>query len=282
MRTLTIGRYRVTGLRDRDFRLDGGAMFGIVPRVIWEKLEPPRSNDYTVPIATRPLLVEGAKCGPILIEPGIGGRWDARARKIYQIDESRNILNSLEQAGMEPGKIRCVVLTHFHLDHAGAAIRCDAAAPEFVNARHWIPKIELEVSLARDSARRASYRPDDAEILLNGGLLDTFDSETLKIDEGITIHQIGGHSDGVSIITIEGGGDTLCFWSDVVPTRNHVNPNYIMAYDLNVQKSFEVRRRWIQRAVDGNWIGALYHDPEIDFVYFKKDGGAWSHAPLSQ
>ena len=129
---ISIGPYRVRGLRDRDFRLDGGSMFGVVPRVLWEKLEPPDPKDHTVSLATRPILIEGAACGPILVEPGIGGRWEAKPKAIYRIADAPTVEGSLREAGLAAGDVRVVVLTHFHWDHAGAAVtkdRSGAAIP---------------------------------------------------------------------------------------------------------------------------------------------------------
>lgn len=275
MQTIELHHYRVSTVRDRDFRLDGGAMFGVVPRVLWEKLEPPDPVDHTVPLATRGLLIEGAAGGPILIEPGIGDRWSEKSRSIFKINDSRNINNSLRGLGLAPEDVRTVILTHFHLDHAGAAVTTDtfgACAPRFTRARHVVAKIELDACLCGEGARRASYRSDDASTLRTAGLLDTFDGAALEVAPGIVVHRVGGHSPGVCIVTINDGGRTVCFWSDVVPTRNHIHPFYIMAYDADAEESYRVRRPWIERAVSEKWVNCLYHDPSLDFVRFEREG----------
>src|SRR5262245_12631328 len=280
---IEVGPYRVTSLRDRDFRLDGGAMFGVVPRVLWSKLEPPDPVDNTVPIATRPLLIEGAPCGPIVVEPGLGGDFSAKGKAIYRVGEATTIAGSLAQRGLRPEDVRVVALTHLHWDHAGAAVvgEGDAAAPLFPGARHVVPRVEVDACLAGDSLRRASYRPEIARVLLERGLLDPFDGATHALAPGITMHRLGGHSDGVCVVTVESGGRTLCFWADVVPTRNHVNPYYVMAFDLDAASSYAVRRPWIERAEREGWTNALYHDPVAPFWRFRREGNRWSAEPAA-
>jgi glyoxylase-like metal-dependent hydrolase (beta-lactamase superfamily II) len=282
MSTHAIGRYRVTGLRDRDFRLDGGAMFGVVPRVIWQALEPPDPEDHTVPLATRPLLIEGAACGPIVLEPGIGGAWDVKRKRIHRIADAPTVEASLADAGLSADDVRVVLLTHFHWDHAGASVKEDSngrLTPVFPRARHVVPRVELDACLARDGLRRASYRAEIAETLAGAGLLDPFEGDALDVAPGVRLHRLGGHSDGVCVATIEDGGEVLAFWSDVVPTRHHVNPLYIMAYDQNAERSHAVRRPWIERAAAEGWINALYHDPLHGFVRFTRAIDRWGAVP---
>ena len=135
-----------------------------------------------------------------------------------------------------------------------------------------VPRVELEACLAEDALRRASYRAEDARLLLASGLLAPFDGERLELAPGIAAHRLGGHSDGVCVVTVESQGKILCFWSDVVPTRNHVNPLYIMAYDQDAVASHAARRPWIERAAAEGWINALYHDPLHGFVRFTREG----------
>ncbi len=275
------GPLRVTGLRDRDFRLDGGAMFGVVPRALWERVEPADPADHTIPLATRPLLVEGASVGPIVVEPGIGGRWDAKRRRLYRIEESPTIEESLARSGVAPEDVRVVVLTHFHWDHAGAATieREGRVVPRFPNARHVVPRVEADVCVSGETLRRASYREEDARCLDEAGLLACFDGAEEEVAPGVVVHRLGGHSDGVSVVTIRGGGRTVCFWSDVVPMRHHVHPLWIMAYDLDAGASYAVRRPWIERAAEEGWIGALYHDRTIGFARFLREGERWRAEP---
>jgi glyoxylase-like metal-dependent hydrolase (beta-lactamase superfamily II) len=282
---MAIGRYRVTGLRDRDFRLDGGAMFGVVPRVLWERLEPADPADHTIPLATRPLLIEGAPCGPIVVEPGFGSNYNEKAARNYRIGETYTIQRSLTECGVDPADVRLVALTHLHFDHCGAAITTGGngeRAPLFPRATHWVPQVEIDVCLRGDSLRAPSYDPAAARTLQEAGLLEGFSEAERSMAPGITIHRLGGHSDGVCIVTIADAGRVLCFWSDVVPTRHHVHPRTIMAYDLNAEASFAVRKPWIERACAEHWINALYHDPVCGFVQFTHESGKWGYLTIPE
>ena len=162
-----------------------------------------------------------------------------------------------------------VVASHCHFDHIGAQV---AAAPDgslvplFPNARHFAPAIEIEMARRPGHARQASYRAEDVEPILERGLLEPYEGTT-ELLPGLRAHVLGGHSDGVAVITFneDGPGDAAIFWSDVVPTTHHVQPPYIMAYDTDVVRSFEQRSEWLSRAAEAGWIGMFYHDPDHPF-----------------
>jgi len=274
VREVRVGRFRVRALRDGIFALDGGAMFGVVPRVLWEKLTPVNA-DHTIPLATTPYLVEDGEAR-IVIEPGIGRRWNEKERRMFHIEHPPGfgLPESLRAAGVEPETVTHCLMTHLHWDHIGAAVGPDGR-PVLSNAAHWTPAIERKVAAARDSLRRASYRVEDFEPLEEAGLLHTFEGSVEPVP-GIEMLELGGHSDGVSIVHIRDGGATACFWADVVPTANHVHLPFIMAYDLDARKSFAVRSEWIPRAAREGWINLLYHDPATPIGTFAFDGRRYS------
>jgi glyoxylase-like metal-dependent hydrolase (beta-lactamase superfamily II) len=145
-------------------------------------------------------------------------------------------------------------------------------APLFPNARHYLPKVEIANALNPDHVRRASYRVEDVEPLARAGLLVAYEGSA-EIAPGLRAHVLGGHSDGVAVITLdEERDDGAIFWSDVVPTAHHVQPPYIMAYDIDVARSFEVRAKWIARAAERGWTGLFYHDVDTAFGRIEKDG----------
>jgi glyoxylase-like metal-dependent hydrolase (beta-lactamase superfamily II) len=277
-RTVEIGRFRVTALRDARFALDGGAMFGVVPRVIWEKLTP-INEDHTVPLSTTPFLVQEGK-DTIVIEPGLGLRWPDKQRAMFHIDDSHGheLLTSLRAAGVEPEEVTHCLMTHCHWDHIGAACGADGA-PVFPNAQHWTPRSERDACMNPDHLRRASYRREDLAPIEAAGLLQTFSKE-VEVLPGIKMFEVGGHSDGVSLVVLEDSGQAGCFWADVVPTRNHVHLPFIMAYDMNAEKSFAVRSEWIARAAKGNWTNLLYHDTEEPIGRFEGEGRRFGWSPL--
>jgi glyoxylase-like metal-dependent hydrolase (beta-lactamase superfamily II) len=277
-RTVQVGDFRIVALSDANFALDGGAMFGVVPRGMWQRLTPV-NEDHTIPLATNPFLIEGHGVR-IVIEPGMGLRWGERQKSMFHIDhtEGHELCTSLRAAGVEPEQVTHCLMSHCHFDHIGAA--CDAdGEPVFAHAQHWTAQIEKEATLAPEHLRKASYRLEDLQPLMDANLLHTFQGQH-EIVPGVTMIELKGHSEGVSIIKIESQGQTAVFWSDVVPTRNHVHLPFIMAYDLNAGDSWEVRKEWIPRASEEGWIALLYHDPIAPIGKFGFDGKRYTFEAL--
>ncbi len=265
-RSIAAGDWRVTALTDGFMRLDGGAMWGVVPQTIWRELTPP-AEDNTIRLALRPFLAERGDVKAV-IEVGVGDRWEPKWRSIYHIERPLDLSDSLRACGLEPEDVTHVIASHCHFDHVGAqVIEVDGELrPRFPNARHFAPSIEIEMARNPDHVRRASYRADDVVPIENAGLLHGFEGSA-ELLPGLHVHAATGHSDGVSVVTVneDGEGDTAIFWADVVPTGHHVQPPYIMAYDIDVARSFASRSHWLARAADEGWIGLFYHDADHAF-----------------
>ncbi|KAA3609031.1 MAG: MBL fold metallo-hydrolase [Planctomycetota bacterium] len=278
VREIRVGRFRIRALRDARFALDGGAMFGVVPRTLWQRLTPV-NEDHTIPLATTPFLIEDDR-HRVVLEPGLGLRWEEKARRMFHIDhgDGHEIGASLAALGVEPETVTHCLMSHLHWDHAGGACGADGE-PLFPRAEYWAPASEIHAALHPDHLRRASYREEDVQPLLDHDLLGGFQGEAEPVP-GIRMIELGGHSDGVSLILVEDGGQTACFWADVVPTRNHVHLPFIMAYDMNAALSHQVREAWIPRAVEENWTCLLYHDPLFPMVKFVQDGKRYTFEPI--
>jgi glyoxylase-like metal-dependent hydrolase (beta-lactamase superfamily II) len=278
-RTVQAGEWKLTALSDGFMRLDGGSMWGVVPASMWRKLTPP-AEDNTILIALRPFLAERGAY-KVVIEPGLGDRWDPKWRAIYQIVRDETLAQSLQTLGLAPEAITHVVATHCHFDHIGAQVieQGGALVPQFPRAEHWAPTTEIAIAKKPGHARAASYRAEDVEPIEARGLLHAYDG-TREILPGLVAHVLGGHSDGVAVLTFnaDGPGETAIFWSDVVPTTHHIQPPYIMAYDIDVVRSFEQRSAWLERAADGNWIGMFFHDVERPFARIARDGRRYALA----
>jgi glyoxylase-like metal-dependent hydrolase (beta-lactamase superfamily II) len=268
-----VGGWRITPLVDGSMRLDGGAMWGVVPKPMWEKLTPPDA-DNSIAIAIRPFLAERGE-HKVLVECGLGDRWDEKWRRIYRIETKPSLVESLASLGVAPEAITHVVATHCHWDHFGAAVarNGDELVPRFPRARYFAPRIEIENARRPDHVRRASYRPEDVEPLLAAGVLEAYDGD-VELLPGLHAHVLGGHSDGVAVITLgdEATSDCAIFWSDVVPTTHHAQPAYIMAFDIDVARSFRVRSEWLARAAERGWLGLFYHDTDRAFAKLARDG----------
>jgi glyoxylase-like metal-dependent hydrolase (beta-lactamase superfamily II) len=272
-RAIQAGSWRVTALLDGYMRLDGGAMWGVVPRAVWEELTPPDAG-HTILLALRPFLSERGDA-KVLIEVGVGQRCEPKWRERYRLLPTTTLDQSLAACGLAPDDVTHVVASHCHWDHIGSAVveREGALAPHFRNARVFAPAVEVERALRPDPVRRASYRAEDVVPLEEAGLLETYDPGA-ELIPGIRAHDARGHSDGLCVLTIneEDPGDTAIFWADVVPTTHHIQPPYIMAYDLDQTRSYEARSHWLAKAAAGGWLGLFYHDAEHAFGRLRREG----------
>ena len=280
-RSIRAGEWTITALSDGHLRLDGGSMWGVVPANLWRKLTPP-AEDNTILLALRPFLAVRGDV-KVVIEVGVGDRWEPKWRAIYHILRDESLERTLRACGVAPEEITHVVASHCHWDHIGAQVveRDGVLRPLFPNARHFAPAIEIAMAKKPGHARSGSYRAEDVLAIEARGLLTGFEG-SFEIVPGMKAHVLGGHSDGVSVITVnEGGaGDTAIFWSDVVPTAHHIQPPYIMAYDIDVVRSFEQRSEWLERAATGRWIGMYYHDPDHAFGRIVRDGKRFAFEPV--
>lgn len=279
-REAVVDGWKITALSDGFLRLDGGAMWGVVPAAFWRSMTPP-AEDNTILLALNCFLAEKGE-HKVLIEGGVGDRWNEKLRGIYHIQSDPNIAFTLHEVGVAPEDITMVVLSHCHWDHCGALVveRDGKLVPRFANAKVYAPAIEIDSCQNPDPVRAASYRAEDLGALEQAGLLIPMDGTTTVLP-GIEVHILGGHSDGVSVILIGEGSERAIFWSDVVPTTHHVQPPYIMAYDLDVARSYEVRSEWIARAADNGWLGLFYHDPEVPFARIERAGKRYGIVPLN-
>jgi glyoxylase-like metal-dependent hydrolase (beta-lactamase superfamily II) len=279
-RTQRAGEWELTALSSGWLRLDGGSMWGVVPATMWRDWTPP-DEDNTIRLACRPFLARRGK-HVVVIEPGIGTRWEEKWRRIYKIESVDTLEETLARCGVTPEQVTHVVDSHCHWDHIGSQVVSNHGKlePLFPNARHFAPKIEIAMAKKPGHARAASYRAEDVLCIEQRGLLESY-AGTQELLPGLVAHELGGHSDGVSVITLGEGSERAIFWSDVVPTTHHVQPPYIMAYDLDVVRSFEVRSQWLEQAARGGWLGMFFHDEHVPFARIVKDGRRYRSDPVS-
>jgi glyoxylase-like metal-dependent hydrolase (beta-lactamase superfamily II) len=278
------GDWTITALSDGFLRLDGGAMWGVVPANLWRKLTPP-APDNTILLALRPFLAQKGERN-VLIEGGIGGRWAEKERRLYGIERPDTLASTLASLGLAPADVTDVVLSHAHFDHIGALVveAERGLAPLFPRARHFLPEAEIAAARQGGSVRRASYRVEEVETLVESGRVVPYCAplEGVELLPGVRAYDASGHSEGLALLTLnEGeGGEQALFWADVVPTTHHIQPPYIMAYDLDVVRSFENRSRWLARAAEERMLGMFYHDPEHAFGRLQREGKRYVCEPL--
>lgn len=280
-REVQVGRWRVTALLDGWIRLDGGAMWGVVPAPVWHPMTPPDDRNRIL-LALRPFLLRDGE-HTVILEPGVGDRWSEKELDRYSILRVDTLTSSLAAVGVEPAEVTHLVASHAHWDHIGSVVVDDGGAQRlrFPNARLALPAVEAAMVRAPDPIRRASYRPDDMALAERSGRLDTYEDGD-EILPGLRGHVLGGHSDGSSVLTLDGddGQPAAVFWGDVVPTTHHIQPPFIMAYDVNAGLSYEVRSRWLARSADEDLLGLFYHDPDVPFARLERDGRRYRAEPV--
>ncbi|HEU5317581.1 MAG TPA: MBL fold metallo-hydrolase [Chloroflexota bacterium] len=261
MRGVRIGEATVTLISDGAFRLDGGAMFGVVPRVVWEQRCPPDAQ-HRIRMGLNAMLVEVAGAR-VVIDPGLGSRHDARFAERFAVEQPPSVLESLRSLGVGPEQIDLVIDTHLHWDHAGAntALRDGEVVPAFPNARYVVQRRQWEDATRPHERNRASYRPDDFVPLERAGRLHLVDGDT-EVAPGVWVHEVGGHAPGMQLVRVESAAKVFLHLADLVPMRHHVDYPWIMGYDLYPVETLAQKKVWLPRAAEGGWTVGLVHDPE--------------------
>jgi glyoxylase-like metal-dependent hydrolase (beta-lactamase superfamily II) len=251
-------------------RLDGGAMFGVVPKPLWERRIPPDERNR-IPLALRCLLIEHHD-GLVLIDSGIGNKDDERFRDIYGVENAGRqgggptaLEDALREAGHRPEEVRWVINTHLHFDHAGGnTVRRGngAVEPAFPSATYVVQKGELEFASRPNPRIRASYLPANFEPVARAGLLKLIDGETAVLT-GIRAVPTPGHVPYHQSIVVESGGERACFLGDLVPTSAHLPPAWIMGYDVEPLVTLETKTALLTRAAVEGWELVFEHDPAL-------------------
>ena len=274
-----LGDMEIRYLDGGSFRLDGGAMFGVVPKVFWDKKSPPDERNR-IHMRANSLLVR-AHGKTIVVETGNGTKWDAKNRGIYAIQEGDPLIDSLGRQGVQPRDVDLVINTHLHFDHAGGNTRIEnsRAVPTFPRARYVVQRAELAHAGTPTERDRASYFPENFQPVAEAGLWDLVDGDQ-QILPGISVARIPGHNADIQAVLLTGGGKTLAFVADLLPTRHHIPLPWIMAYDLYPMQSLETKRAWIPRMVKENWIVVFGHDPDIAAATFHERDGKIEVEPV--
>jgi glyoxylase-like metal-dependent hydrolase (beta-lactamase superfamily II) len=259
-RTVELGGLTLTSLDAGEFLYDGGAMFGAVPKIIWETLVPCDDQNRIV-LTLSPLLITSER-RRILVDVGFGGRHTKRDLKIFGFDPSRNVESALERIGLSPGDIDTVLLTHLHCDHAGGATREGKTGPEpaFPNARYVVNELEWEDALSPDPRSAAAYRRDDFVPIEEAGLLDLA-GDVYDAGDGVTLVRTGGHTRGHAMVIVRTDAGTAVYPADLIPSRHHARVPYVAGIDLFPLDMIEEKEKLLKEAAENDWIVILDHDP---------------------
>ncbi|MEO0132441.1 MAG: MBL fold metallo-hydrolase [candidate division WOR-3 bacterium] len=266
-----LGRFEVYPVTYGFFKLDGGAMFGVVPRVLWEKTNPPDENNR-ITLALRSALIKTPE-GLVLIDTGIGNKGTEKFNHIYQVQAPKSPDEVLKDLGFNPEEVRLVINTHLHFDHCGGNTRYNESGeivPTFPNARYYIQRDEWNAANNPDRRSRASYLKENFLPLSEHNQIVLISGET-EISSGIKVIKTAGHTFGHQVVIINDDGKTLIYWGDLIPTSSHLSLPYIMSYDLFPLETMEHKEKLLKQAVAENWVSFFEHDPKIAMAYLVEE-----------
>ncbi|MBP7778750.1 MAG: methylmalonyl-CoA epimerase [Acidobacteria bacterium] len=259
---LSFGDVELVSLSDGFFALDGGAMFGVVPRTLWEKKLPP-DDRHRIPLAMRPLVVRGEQT--VLIDAGCGDKMDARSAAIYGLDRTYHLTDALADAGLAAEDIDIVIASHLHFDHVGGFTerRADGRlVPRFPKARYLAHAGEWNDATHPHERNRASYLPENFLPLMDAGVLTLVD-DGAELAPGIRFRRSGGHTAHHQVVTIASGGRTAVFAADMYPTSSHLPDPWVMGYDLYPVDTLAFKRAFAREAIEREYLVFFEHDPSM-------------------
>jgi len=259
--------------------LDGGGMFGVIPRPIWEKkMQPDARNRITLSMNCL-LIHAGGK--HILVETGAGDKMNPKVRDIYGLD-GPFLIEGLRAHDLRPEDINIVVNTHLHFDHCGGNTRVenDQVVPTFPNAHYLVQADEFDHAMRPNERDKASYLPENYAPLGAAGMLTLLEGEHI-VAPGVELIRVPGHTADMQCVKLEGGGKTAFFFADLVPTTAHLPLPWIMGYDLYPMTTLENKKRWIPEAVREGWLALFAHDARVPAAYVRERDGKWEPEPVT-
>lgn len=248
------------------FKLDGGAMFGVVPKSIWHKLNPADENNMCT-WAMRCMLVEtGNKL--VLIDTGIGNKQDDKFFSFYYLHGEATLQQSLKQKGFSPDDVTDVVLTHLHFDHVGGAVERNKEGkllPAFKNATYWSHESHWQWAINPNDREKASFLKENFLPIQENGQLQFLTNE-IKLFEGFSFELSDGHTESMIIPIIECNGNKIAYMADLIPSAAHIPIPYVMGYDVRPLDTMKEKKSFLQNAVENNYILFFEHDPKTECV----------------
>jgi glyoxylase-like metal-dependent hydrolase (beta-lactamase superfamily II) len=279
VRTRTVGRMRIHALETGLVRLDGGAMFGVVPKPLWEKRIPADARNR-IPLALRCLLVETPDA-LVLVETGLGNKENEKFLDIYGVDNAPSdarypdrLQEAIAAAGFSVDDISIVVDTHLHFDHAGGNTYRDGDGEirlSFPNAAYHVQRGEWEWAHRANERTSASYLPLNFDPVMEAGRLKLLEGDG-EIIPGVSVYRTPGHCPHHQSVLVASDDETACFVADVMPTMAHLPLPWIMGYDVEPLVTLESKRALLRRAADERWLLVSTHDPFTPFGYVAHDG----------
>lgn len=269
---MKIGTYSLYSIETSRFGLDGGAMFGIIPKPLWERKAPADSRNR-IAMVTRSLLLANDE-RRVLVDTGNGDKWSSKYKTLYNIDTTNvNLENSLGRLGFSTETITDVICTHLHFDHAGGNTRLQGGkiVPTFPNATYWIQTAQWDLARSPSEKDRGSFLPENWEVLAENGMIRLVDGKESFLP-GIDVQLTYGHTTGMMHPLLRNTQNTLMFMADLIPMAPHVALPWVMAYDLYPLWTIREKAALLPKAVEEHWLLFLEHDPHQEVVTVRYDG----------
>lgn len=268
---MKLGQFEIYPVVDGRFRLDGGAMFGVVPKVLWERCCP-ADEQNRIELALNCLLIR-AHGKNILVDTGLGGKQDEKFRRMFAVERRPTLQESLNAVGLEPADIDMVINTHLHFDHAGGNTmegEGGKLTPAFPRAKFFVQAGEYEDAIHPSERTKASYRQENILPVADHDRWELLDGET-ELLSGISVVVTDGHTRHHQGVRIESEGQVAFYLGDLIPTVSHLPLPYIMGYDLFPLQTLEAKRRILDKAFEQQWLLLFEHDPKIQMGRVRKD-----------
>lgn len=269
---MQLGDFTIRWFSDGVYKLDGGAMFGVVPKVVWTRKYPVDENNF-IPLALNAVLIETPEA-KVLIDTGYGTKLTPKQVSMFHLVQPPTLLESLAAGGVRPEEIDYVVYSHMHHDHASGATYRDADGQlkaSFPRAKHVMQRLEWEEAKHPNIRSAHAYWEENWSVLESAGQIMPVDGE-VELVPGVTLIPTGGHTRGHQAVLVTSQGETALHLGDLLPTRAHLNPLWVMAYDDYPMDSIAAKEKWIGRAKAEGWWLTLYHDPEVHAGVWDAEG----------
>ncbi len=274
-----IGPFEIYAVESGRFRLDGGAMFGVVPKTLWQRsIEPDEKN--RILMAMRCLLIKSDISGKIyLVDNGTGTKFDEKMSRIYDLDyDHSDLVGSLEACDVLPDEITDIIFTHLHFDHCGGTTYYDQTGNlrhRFKNARYHVNRRHLDNAMNPNAREKASFLNDNIDPISTSERLHTVE-DLHEFEEGLTTLTVEGHTIGQQLPVIEGAGKKLVYAADLIPTHVHVPLPWIMGYDMQPLKTLAEKENFLKLASANGWYLFLEHDAEHEMITIREEEGRYS------
>ena len=269
MRKLTLGDFELTIISDGTYPLDGGAFFGVVPKVMWSRKAPPDARNF-ITAGLNSLLIRTGKQN-ILVETGMGSKLPDKMVEVY--GQPAKLLENLQAARVAPDEIDTVINTHLHFDHCGwnTIRQGDGVTPTFPKAKYYVQEGEWRHAQEQHIRDAVSYISDNYNPLIESGQMQLLRGDQ-EIVPGISVRVFPGHTMHMQAVVVTSGGKTACYISDLIPTSVHIDLTWVMAFDLSPIDTIDSKKRYYELALPGRWLTVFTHDDAVPWAYIEQDG----------